>query len=85
MKMLQNQKPVMRCGTTDYDSFDEILYMEGVAPLSAKRQRSFIMNIYKSFGIYRITNIQNGKSYIGKTGMNFGDRWDCHRAQINGG
>lgn len=43
------------------------------------------MNIYKSFGIYRITNIQNGKSYIGKTGMNFGDRWDCHRAQLNGG
>lgn len=43
------------------------------------------MNIYKSFGIYRITNLLNGKSYIGKTGMNFGDRWDCHRAQLNGG
>lgn len=43
------------------------------------------MNIYKSFGIYRITNVKNGKSYIGKTGMNFGDRWDCHRAQLNGG
>lgn len=43
------------------------------------------MNIYKEFGIYRITNIINGKSYIGKTGMNFGDRWDCHRAQLNGG
>lgn len=43
------------------------------------------MNIYKSFGIYRITNVLNGKSYIGKTGMNFGDRWDCHRAQLNGG
>lgn len=40
---------------------------------------------YKSFGIYRITNIKNGKSYIGKTGVNFGDRWDCHRAQLNGG
>lgn len=24
------------------------------------------MNIYKSFGIYRITNLLNGKSYIGK-------------------
>ena len=43
------------------------------------------MNIYKDFGIYRITNIQNGNSYVGKTGMNFGDRWDCHKAQLNGG
>lgn len=43
------------------------------------------MSIYKSFGIYRITNILNGRSYIGKTGMSFGDRWDCHRAQLNGG
>lgn len=43
------------------------------------------MNIYESFGIYRITNLQNGNSYIGKTGVNFGDRWDCHRAQLNGG
>lgn len=43
------------------------------------------MSIYKLFGIYRITNAKNGKSFIGKTGMNFGDRWDCHRAQLNGG
>lgn len=43
------------------------------------------MNVYKSFGIYRITNLINGKSYIGKTGVSFGDRWDCHRAQLNGG
>lgn len=43
------------------------------------------MNIYKEFGIYRITNLKNGNSYIGKTGMNFGDRWDCHKAQLNGG
>lgn len=42
-------------------------------------------NIYKEFGIYRITNTVNGNTYIGKTGMNFGDRWDCHRAQLNGG
>ncbi len=42
-------------------------------------------DIYKQFGIYRITNKNNGKSYIGKTGTNFGDRWDCHRAQLNGG
>lgn len=40
---------------------------------------------YKTFGIYRITNTLNGKTYIGKTGVNFGDRWDCHRAQLNGG
>ena len=44
-----------------------------------------ITNVYKTFGIYRITNLTNGKSYIGKTGVNFGDRWDCHRAQLNGG
>ena len=43
------------------------------------------MNIYKTFGIYRITNLINGKTYIGKTGVSFGDRWDCHRAQLNGG
>ena len=42
-------------------------------------------SIYKKIGIYRITNIINGNTYIGKTGMNFGDRWDCHRAQLNGG
>lgn len=42
-------------------------------------------DIYKMIGIYRITNIVNGITYIGKTGMNFGDRWDCHRAQLNGG
>ena len=42
-------------------------------------------DIYKLTGIYRITNKLNGKSYIGKTSMNFGDRWDCHRAQLNGG
>lgn len=40
-------------------------------------------DIYKLIGIYRITNKQNGKSYIGKTGMNFGDRWDSHRALLN--
>ena len=42
-------------------------------------------SIYNCFGIYRITNKIDGKSYVGKTGMNFGDRWDCHRAQLNGG
>ena len=43
------------------------------------------MSIYNEFGIYRITNKITDKSYIGKTGVSFGDRWDCHRAQLNGG
>lgn len=42
-------------------------------------------DIYKQFGIYRITNIVDGRSYIGKTGMNFGDRWDSHRSLLNSG
>lgn len=42
-------------------------------------------DIYNQFGIYRITNTVNGKSYIGKTGMNFGDRWDSHRSLLNSG
>lgn len=42
-------------------------------------------NIYKEIGIYRITNLVNGMSYIGKTGYSFGDRWDCHRALLNSG
>lgn len=40
---------------------------------------------YNKMGIYRITNTVNGKSYIGKTGMNFGDRWDSHRSLLNSG
>lgn len=40
-------------------------------------------SIYKKTGIYRITNTVNGMSYIGKTGVNFGDRWDSHRALLN--
>lgn len=43
------------------------------------------MSVYKQIGIYRITNVTNGNTYIGKTGMNFGDRWDCHRAKLRGG
>ena len=42
-------------------------------------------DIYKQIGIYRITNTIDGKSYIGKTGMNFGDRWDSHRSLLNSG
>lgn len=42
-------------------------------------------DIYCIFGIYRITNVTDGKSYIGKTGMNFGDRWDSHRSLLRNG
>lgn len=42
-------------------------------------------DIYRQIGIYRITHIDSGKSYIGKTGMNFGDRWDSHRALLRAG
>ena len=37
-------------------------------------------NIYFRIGIYGIRNLVNGKIYVGKTGMNFGDRWDSHRS-----
>lgn len=40
-------------------------------------------NIYKRIGIYGIRNKIDGKIYIGKTGMNFGDRWDSHRSLLN--
>lgn len=42
-------------------------------------------DVYNSIGIYRITNIKNGMSYIGKTGMNFGDRWSNHKSLLNSG
>lgn len=41
--------------------------------------------IYHRIGIYGIQNKINGKIYIGKTGMNFGDRWDSHRALLRSG
>ena len=44
-----------------------------------------IISIYNTFGIYAIQNKINGKTYIGKTQTNFGDRWDCHRSQLRGG
>lgn len=43
------------------------------------------MSIYKKYGIYGIRNKINGKIYIGQTMMSFGDRWDCHKAQLRGG
>lgn len=42
-------------------------------------------DIYKRYGIYGIKNKINNKIYIGKTMQSFGDRWDCHKAQLNGG
>lgn len=42
-------------------------------------------NIYFRMGIYGIRNLINNKIYVGKTGMNFGDRWDSHRSLLNNG
>ena len=42
-------------------------------------------NIYSRIGIYGIKNLINDKIYVGKTGMNFGDRWDSHRSLLNSG
>lgn len=39
-------------------------------------------SVYKRIGIYGIKNIVNDKIYIGKTGMNFGDRWDSHKSLL---
>lgn len=44
-----------------------------------------IKEIYRTIGIYRITNIITGKSYIGQTSMNFGDRRDSHFSSLNTG
>lgn len=41
--------------------------------------------IYNRIGIYGIRNIINGHTYIGKTGMNFGDRWDSHKSLLRSG
>lgn len=42
------------------------------------------ISIYKEYGIYGIKNKVNNKIYVGKTMMNFGDRWDCHKSQLRG-
>ena len=39
-------------------------------------------SVYKRIGIYGIKNTVNSKIYIGKTGMNFGDRWDSHKSLL---
>ncbi len=41
--------------------------------------------IYSKIGIYGIKNLINNKIYVGKTGMNFGDRWDSHKALLKSG
>lgn len=43
------------------------------------------MSNYKKYGIYKITNIKNGKVYVGKTMNSFGDRWDHHKARLRFG
>lgn len=43
------------------------------------------MDLYNTYGIYGIRNKINGKMYIGKTQVNFGDRRDCHFASLRGG
>lgn len=40
------------------------------------------ISIYKQKGIYGIKNKVNEKVYVGKTEVNFGDRWDCHKAKL---
>ena len=42
-------------------------------------------SVYKRIGIYGILNTINNKIYIGKTGMNFGDRWDSHKSLLRNG
>lgn len=44
-----------------------------------------VKEIYRTIGIYRITNLVTGKSYIGQTRMNFGDRRDAHFSLLNAG
>lgn len=43
------------------------------------------VSVYKRIGIYGIKNTVNDKIYIGKTGMNFGDRWDSHKSLLRNG
>ena len=40
------------------------------------------ISIYNKIGIYGIKNKINNNVYVGKTQMNFGDRWDSHRALL---
>lgn len=44
-----------------------------------------IKDIYRQIGIYGIMNLVSGMTYIGMTSMNFGDRWDSHRALLRYG
>lgn len=42
----------------------------------------YIVNIYKTKGIYGIRNMTNNKIYVGKTQVSFGDRWDDHKSKL---
>lgn len=44
-----------------------------------------VKEIYRTIGIYRITNLVTGKSYIGQTRVDFGDRRDSHFSLLNTG
>jgi len=46
------------------------------------RKRIKYKDIYHLTGIYGIRNIINMNTYIGKTMMNFGDRWDSHKSLL---
>ena len=39
-------------------------------------------SVYKKRGIYGIRNKINNKTYIGKTQVSFGDRWDSHKVKL---
>ncbi len=49
----------------------------GVTKMEMREDR-----IYNRIGIYGIQNKINGNIYVGKTGMNFGDRWDSHKSLL---
>lgn len=51
-----------------YGSLDEILiWKESIISINQFTKESNMNSIYSTFGIYRMTNTVNGKSYIGKT------------------
>lgn len=64
----------------NWEKLNVCLQYKMIGGESMKRRED---NIYNRIGIYGIRNKINDKIYIGKTGMNFGDRWDSHRSLLN--